>query len=193
MLNGVLTEYALGSHNPRQHVLKKSFVPLQLIICVVFFIALLSVLGSRMPAAWDFDIEGVFFPLEVLHHVCPRCAYRPPSPYKKRLHTLCVSLHPVSMSSFCIHTALAPKVSRAIARVCSKLSACFLSALHVSHGCCLMCAGSCQMPVQPQPPTYQTCAVMGGAQLANGNLGNLDKAQFAFKPANCSYSSESCA
>ena len=49
------------------------------------------------------------------------------------------------------------------------------------------------MPVQPQPPTYQTCAVMGGAQLANGNLGNLDKAQFAFKPANCSYSSESCA
>ena len=48
------------------------------------------------------------------------------------------------------------------------------------------------MPVQPQLPTYQTCAVMGGAQLANGNLANLDKAQFAFKPANCSYSSESC-
>ena len=71
-------------------MLKKSFVLLQLIICVVFFIALLSVLGSRMPAAWDFDIEGVLS--EVLHHVCPRCAYRPPSPYTKRLHTLCVDV-----------------------------------------------------------------------------------------------------
>ena len=38
---------------------KKDLVRLQLIICVVFFIALLSVLGSRMPAAWDFNIEGV--------------------------------------------------------------------------------------------------------------------------------------
>ena len=42
-------------------MLEKSFVLLQLIICVVFFIALLSVLGSKMPAAWDFDIEGVVF------------------------------------------------------------------------------------------------------------------------------------
>ena len=51
-------------------------------------------------------------------------------------------------------------------------------------------AGSCQMPVQEQQPTYQTCAIMGGAQLANGNLMNLAKAQFKFKPANCSYSSK---
>ena len=32
---------------------------------------------------------------------------------------------------------------------------------------------------------------MGGAQLANGNLMNLGRAQFAFKPSNCSYSSKS--
>jgi len=31
---------------------------------------------------------------------------------------------------------------------------------------------------------------MGGAQLMNGNLINLSKAQFDFKPSNCSYSSE---
>ena len=30
----------------------------QLVICIVFFIALLSVLGSRMPAGWDFNISG---------------------------------------------------------------------------------------------------------------------------------------
>ena len=30
----------------------------QLVICVVFFIVLLSVLGSRMPAPWDFNISG---------------------------------------------------------------------------------------------------------------------------------------
>ena len=47
------------------------------------------------------------------------------------------------------------------------------------------------MPVQTEQPTYQTCAVMGGAQLANGNLMNLGRAQFAFKPSNCSYSSKS--
>ena len=46
------------------------------------------------------------------------------------------------------------------------------------------------MPIQTEQPTYQTCAVMGGAQLANGNLMNLAKAQFTFKPPNCSYSSE---
>ena len=46
------------------------------------------------------------------------------------------------------------------------------------------------MPVEAQPPTYQTCAVMGGAQLAGGSLVDLGKAQFSFKPANCSYSSE---
>lgn len=46
------------------------------------------------------------------------------------------------------------------------------------------------MPVQTEQPTYQTCAVMGGAQLANGNLMNLGRAQFTFKPPNCSYSSE---
>ena len=53
-------------------------------------------------------------------------------------------------------------------------------------------AGSCQLPVQTEQPTYQTCAVMGGAQLANSNLMNLAKAQFTFKPPNCSYSSEPC-
>ena len=46
------------------------------------------------------------------------------------------------------------------------------------------------MPVQSEQPTYQTCAVMGGAQLLNGNLMNVAKAQFTFKPSNCSYSSE---
>lgn len=46
------------------------------------------------------------------------------------------------------------------------------------------------MPVEAQPPTYQTCAVVGGAQLAGGSLVDLGKAQFSFKPANCSYSSE---
>ena len=46
------------------------------------------------------------------------------------------------------------------------------------------------MPIQTEQPTYQTCAVMGGAQLANGNLMNLGRAQFTFKPPNCSYSSE---
>ncbi len=30
----------------------------QLVICIVFFIALLSVLGSRMPAGWNFNISG---------------------------------------------------------------------------------------------------------------------------------------
>ncbi len=54
----------------------------------------------------------------------------------------------------------------------------------------LCVTGSCQMPVQSEQPTYQTCAVMGGAQLANGNLMNLGKAQFTFKPPNCSYSSK---
>lgn len=33
-------------------------VLLQLVICVVFFIVLLAVLGSRMPAAWDFNVTG---------------------------------------------------------------------------------------------------------------------------------------
>lgn len=30
----------------------------QLVICIVFFVALLSVLGARMPAGWDFNISG---------------------------------------------------------------------------------------------------------------------------------------
>ena len=101
---------------------EKDTIRLQLIICVVFFIALLSVLGSRMPAAWDFNIEGVSV-LKVLHYVCPRCAYGPPFPYTTRLRTLwnftpCINILILHSNCSC------SKVSSAIARVCSKILAC---------------------------------------------------------------------
>ena len=57
--------------------------------------------------------------------------------------------------------------------------------------CSAAASGTCEVAQLQQPPlTYQACALDGGAQLANGALVNLGRAQFTFTNASCSYPSE---